>query len=70
MELPLEGCRGLCADREMSWRESRLLATRLKAAKLRHQATVEDIDFRAPVPRPSSHVNVRTRPLLVTTKVI
>jgi DNA replication protein DnaC len=48
LELPFEDRIGLLVDREVSWRESRRLATRLKAAKLRHQATVEDIDFRAP----------------------
>jgi DNA replication protein DnaC len=48
LELPFEDRIGLLVDREMSWRESRRLASRLKAAKLRHQATVEDIDFRAP----------------------
>ena len=48
LELSFEERLGLLVDREASWRENRRLATRLKAAKLRHQATVEDIDFRAP----------------------
>ncbi|MHB1501845.1 MAG: ATP-binding protein, partial [Candidatus Dormibacteria bacterium] len=48
LELPFEDRFGLLVDREASWRENRRLATRLKAARLRHQATVEDIDFRAP----------------------
>ncbi|MDA8394978.1 MAG: IS21-like element helper ATPase IstB [Candidatus Dormibacteraeota bacterium] len=48
LELPFEDRLGLLVDREVSWRESRRLTTRLKAAKLRHQASVEDIDFRAP----------------------
>ncbi len=47
-ELSFEERLGLLVDREASWRENRRLATRLKAAKMRHQATVEDIDFHAP----------------------
>src|SRR6266542_409234 len=39
---------GLLVDRESETRDSRRLALRLKAAKLRQEATVEDIDFRAP----------------------
>jgi DNA replication protein DnaC len=39
---------GLLVDREMSERENRRLATRLRAAKLRISASVEDIDFRQP----------------------
>ncbi|MDQ1414244.1 MAG: hypothetical protein QOE07_2832 [Acidimicrobiaceae bacterium] len=39
---------GLLVDQEADARDSRRLATRLKAAKLRHQGVVEDIDFRAP----------------------
>jgi DNA replication protein DnaC len=37
---------GLLVDREAEARDSRRLALRLKAAKLRQEATVEDIDFR------------------------
>jgi len=37
---------GLMVDREMTEREDRRLATRLRKAKLRVQACVEDIDFR------------------------
>lgn len=48
LELSFEDRLGLIVDREVDWRESRRLATRLKAAKLRHQAAVEDIDFRTP----------------------
>ena len=48
LELPFEDRLGLLVDREASWRENRRLTTRLKAARLRHPATVEDIDFRAP----------------------
>jgi len=39
---------GLLVDREADARDSRRLALRLKAAKLRQEASVEDIDFRAP----------------------
>jgi len=39
---------GLLVDREIETRDSRRLALRLKAAKLRQEATVEDLDFRAP----------------------
>src|ERR671929_1041357 len=39
---------GLLVDREAEARDSRRLALRLRAAKLRQEATVEDIDFRAP----------------------
>ncbi len=47
-ELSFEDRLGLLVDREADWRDSRRLTTRLKAAKLRHPATVEDIDFHAP----------------------
>jgi len=39
---------GMLVDREAEARDSRRLALRLKAAKLRQEATVEDIDFRSP----------------------
>jgi DNA replication protein DnaC len=39
---------GLLVDREVEIRDSRRLTLRLKAAKLRQEATVEDIDFRTP----------------------
>ena len=39
---------GLLVDREAEARDSRRLALRLKAAKLRQEACVEDIDFRTP----------------------
>ena len=47
-ELSFEERLGLLVDREVTWRENRRLQTRLYAAKLRHSATVEEIDFRAP----------------------
>ena len=37
----------LLLDREMSWRRDKRLTTRLRAAKLRQQASVEDVDYRA-----------------------
>jgi DNA replication protein DnaC len=39
---------GLLVDKEADARDSRRLAARLKAAKLRHAASIEDIDFRVP----------------------
>jgi DNA replication protein DnaC len=39
---------GLLVDREAEARDSRRLALRLKAAKLRQEASCEDIDFRSP----------------------
>jgi DNA replication protein DnaC len=39
---------GLLLDREMTLRQSKRLQTRLKKAKLRHKAAVEDIDYRHP----------------------
>jgi DNA replication protein DnaC len=38
---------GLLVDREMTHRRDKRLAARLRYAKLRHQAVVEDIDYRA-----------------------
>ena len=37
----------LLVDQQWNWRENRALARRLKAAKLRGPACVEDIDYRA-----------------------
>lgn len=45
-ELSFEERLGLLVDREMSERENKRLATRLKTAKLRLTAVVEDVDFR------------------------
>src|SRR6478672_13471466 len=39
---------GLLVDREVTHRRDKRLAARLRYAKLRHQAVVEDIDYRAP----------------------
>ena len=39
---------GLLVEREATERETRRLATRLRKAKLRHSATIEDLDFRHP----------------------
>ena len=47
-ELAFEDRLGLLVDREADARDSRRLATRLKAARLRYPAAVEDLDFRAP----------------------
>jgi DNA replication protein DnaC len=47
-ELSFEERLGLLVDREEQDRENRRLARRLKAAKLRSDAVIEDVDFRAP----------------------
>jgi DNA replication protein DnaC len=47
-ELSFEDRLGLLADAETDARDSRRLARRLKDAKLRYPATIEDIDFRSP----------------------
>ena len=39
---------GLLLDREVSWRQDKRLAARLRIAKLRQQACVEDVDYRTP----------------------
>jgi DNA replication protein DnaC len=39
---------GLLVDREVTERENRRLQTRLRQAKLRQQACMEDIDYRHP----------------------
>jgi DNA replication protein DnaC len=48
LSLSFEERLGLLIDRETEVRDNRRLALRLKAAKLRQEATVEDIDFRTP----------------------
>jgi DNA replication protein DnaC len=39
---------GLLVDRELNERENRRLASRLRAAKLRQHACIEDIDYHHP----------------------
>jgi len=39
---------GLLLDREVSWRQDKRLVARLRHAKLRQQACVEDVDYRNP----------------------
>ncbi len=39
---------GLLVDRELTQRRDKRLAARLRYARLRHQASVEDVDYRAP----------------------
>ncbi len=39
---------GLLIDREAAVRETRRLKTRLRKAKLRQNACIEDVDFRSP----------------------
>ena len=45
-ELAFEERIGLLIDREFTEQENRRLASRLKTAKLRHEASMEDIDYR------------------------
>jgi hypothetical protein len=45
-ELTFEQRLGLLLDREFTERENRRLKTRLRKAKLRQNACVEDVDFR------------------------
>ena len=47
-ELSFSDRLGLLVDREADARDSRRLANRLKAAKLRYPAAVEEVDFRSP----------------------
>ena len=47
-ELSFEDRLGLLADAEADARDTRRLVRRLKDAKLRYPAAVEDIDFRTP----------------------
>ena len=47
-ELGFEERMGLLLDREFTERENRRLKTRLRKAKLRQSACVEDVDFRHP----------------------
>jgi len=42
---PLEWL-GLLVDREVSWRQDKRFAARLRVARLRQQACVEDVDYR------------------------
>src|SRR5919206_2986440 len=48
LDLSFEERLGVLVDREAELRDGRRLALRLKAAKLRQEATLEDIDFRTP----------------------
>lgn len=47
-QLSFEERLGLLVDREITERDSRRLNTRLRQAKLRHSACMEDIDYRHP----------------------
>jgi len=47
-ELAFEERLGLLVDREITERENRRLTSRLRRAKLRHVAALEDIDYRNP----------------------
>ena len=47
-ELSFEERFALLVDQQWNWRQNRALERRLAKAKLRHRASVEDIDFRQP----------------------
>ena len=47
-ELAFEERLGLLVDREITERENRRLTSRLRRARLRHTAALEDIDYRNP----------------------
>lgn len=47
-DLTFEDRMALLVEREWLFRENRQLETRLKAARIKHQAVLEDIDFRYP----------------------
>jgi DNA replication protein DnaC len=47
-DLTFEDRVAMIVEREWLFREGRRVNTRLKAAKLKHQATIEDVDFRTP----------------------
>ncbi len=46
-DLPHADWLAMLLDREASWRRDKRLTARLRAAKLRQQASVEDVDYRA-----------------------
>jgi len=48
-ELDFEERLGLLVDRELTVREDRRLKTRLRTARLRQQAAIEDLDYRHPL---------------------
>jgi hypothetical protein len=46
-ELSFEECMALLVDRQFHWRQNEAFEARLRRAKLRAKACVEDIDYRA-----------------------
>jgi DNA replication protein DnaC len=47
-DLSFEERLGMLVERQWLWRQNRVLTTRLRAARLKQQACVEDIDYRTP----------------------
>jgi DNA replication protein DnaC len=47
-ELSFEERFALLVDQQWNWRQNRALERRLRKAKLRHRASIEDLDFRTP----------------------
>jgi len=62
-ELSFEERFALLVDQQWTWRQNRALERRLAKAKLRHRASVEDIDFRVPA-RPGPHAPALPHPKL------
>ena len=48
IQLSFEERFALLVDQQWTWKQNRALARRLAHARLRHRASVEDIDFRSP----------------------
>ena len=46
-DLPFDERFGMLVDRQWRWREERSLTTRLRNAKFKLQACIEDLDYRA-----------------------
>jgi DNA replication protein DnaC len=46
-DLPFDERFGMLVDRQWRWREERALTTRLRNAKFKLQACIEDLDYRA-----------------------
>jgi len=57
-ELGFEECMALLVDRKYTWRQNKAFEARLRRAKLRANACVEDIDYRAELSMGGRHENV------------
>jgi hypothetical protein len=61
-ELAFEERLGLLVDRELTERENRRLTSRLRRAKLKHNAALEDINYRHPRGLDKSLIHSSARP--------